>query len=261
MAADLSLLKSATADILGLQGTAAEETANATAKGIEATGATAEEAAYQTAGNIALSQSDQEAIIGNIQKLQEQRNALKTLGSAAASTAANGFSGDSETSLAIMRSNLQQSYLGQQLIDAQTGLTRTGYLEQSTATQAEIAAVKAQANAATSLQNAETTAAATASSNAANETSALKALLAQINSPNNPDNQNLTPQQLAEQQATQGVITSTLASPLNGPAQLPQVAQPSAQPGVVGPQGTAGSAFNTGIPTTFPSAIQQSRGF
>lgn len=243
---DVALLKSTVADVLGLQGSAAEETANATAQGLTATGDQSEVQAYQSAQGIAKYQSDVEAVIGQIQQLQEQRKLTQTLGTQAAGVAASGFSGSSESSMAILRSSLQQGYLGQQLINTQTELNQGGYLEQATATQGEIAAVQAASSAATSLQQSETQAAATATANAANETKALESLLT-VNQ-NDPANANLTPQQLAEAQATTATVTSTLASPLNGPVQL----SPAAQPNPLAPGQPVGG---TGTGPAFPNQI------
>lgn len=214
MASDLSLLKSTVADVLGLQGTVAEEQANAQAENLQATGATAEADAYQQAADISTKTAGTAQVLGDLQKAQEQRKLYSTLGTAAANTGANGFGDTSGSAIALLRDSVQRGALGQQLIDVQTGQNIAGYLEQSSAALAEKSAVNAQVGAANSLATAETTAANVAAANAANESTALQQFLA------------LNPPQTAEQQAAQDVVTSTLTSPLNGPAALPQTAQP-----------------------------------
>lgn len=209
MATDLGLLKGSVADILGLQGNAAESEANAQASDIQALGATEEARIYGTAGDIARRNAQLEGISGDILSLQQQREVRKNLGNQRAANAGAGFAA-SGSSLDILASSLREGYLGQQLIQTQTALNQGGYLQQGAATEAEIAAVKTSGDAATALAQAQREAAATSAANAANQSEALQAYL-KVNAP-----------ETAEEKAGASLVTSTLKSPLNGPASLPQ---------------------------------------
>lgn len=219
MASDLSLLKSAVTDVLGLSGKAAEDNANAAAQAATAAGNTAEASSYEAAIGGANEAATLEGIAGNIRGIQEQRKVGQTLATQRADIAANGFSMDSGSSIALLRASLQQGYLSQQLNDVQTGINRGGYLEQAAASASEQAAATAAAKSATDLGAAYTSAGTIATANAASETDAIQKMLLQDYVLNGP----LTPQQ----QATQDVVTSALKSPLNGPMALPASAVPS----------------------------------
>lgn len=208
MATDLALLRSATSDILGLTGNAVEGDARARAQEIQAQGATEEEKAYGTAGDIARRNAQLEGIVGDIQGLQQQREVRRTIGEQRAGVAAAGFA-SSGSSLDLLGSSLRQGYLGKQLIDTQTALSQGGYLQQGAATDAEIAAVQTQSRSALSLADAEREAAATSRANAANQAGALQQYL-KVNPPSTP-----------QEKAGAALVTSSLNSPLNGPASLP----------------------------------------
>lgn len=166
------ILEGAVSSLLGLKSTAAVDTANATAAGVQVTGYTTEGNAYQTASDIAQQNAAVAGVSGQVQELQEARATRTTIGEQKAQVAASGF-GASGSNLDILRASLQQGYLTQQLTRTQTTLNQGGYLEESAAAQAEKAATSVTAGAAAAAATSYTSAAALATANAANATAAL----------------------------------------------------------------------------------------
>lgn len=215
MAAELSLLKGAVADVLGLQGTVEEERANVEAEQIQSQGSQGEIDSYNRAADIAERNAALEGTLGDIQEFQLQRQVGKSIGTQAAEVSGGGFSAESGTAVALLRESLQQGYLGTQLLRTQTQQEQGGYLEQAAAARGEAGAVGAQIAASNRLAEAQTNAANVAAANAASESAALKSYLEQ-NPPETP-----------EEAARQELVTSTLRSPLNGPASLPASVNPA----------------------------------
>lgn len=138
------------------QGNAAAQTALATGYGNEAT-------SYQQAGAISGENAKVAGFAGDVLKYQEGLDVARSAGSAQAAAGAGGAAGGGSV-LDLLRSTYQQGALSNQLIDVQTALDVGGYLEQQSATGAEVAAAQAQQNAATALSSAYSQQAAQASS-------------------------------------------------------------------------------------------------
>lgn len=252
---DLSLLKGAVDQSLSLNATAAEDTANATAQGLTATGDQQEANLYGNAIAVANNNVGLEAIAGQLQGVQIARKASATTGTAAANAAANGYSGNSLSSVLMLQDSVRQGALAQQLNTAQTNINEGGYEEQAAASQVEQQAATTASSTAGVLGSQYSNAAAISTANAANETSALETLLNTDNATNAANGNTLSP----EAQANQDLVLSTLKSPLNGPATLPQSSNPStALPGQLGYGGTAlggssSSIWTAGQPTWLSS--------
>jgi len=172
-----ALIKASVADILGLTTTAAEDTANATASGIQAQGYQAELSAYNTVGAIAGQNATIAGIAGDIKALQTARSVQQTIGAQKAAVAAAGF-GAAGSSLDLLRHSVQEGYLADQLVRTQSALTQGGYLEEGAASQAEAAGAQMASQAALALQASQAAAGQLAKANAANETTALTTYLA-----------------------------------------------------------------------------------
>ena len=191
MATDLGLLSNTVSSILGFQATNVAETAaaagttlGASADTLAQTGDTAEAQAYGTAEAIANQNATLAGVSGNIQEIQQQRDVMRTVGNQQSAVAAGGFE-SSGSSLALLKSSLQQGYLGNQMIQTQTAMTQGGYLEQAAASGSEITAANVAAQQAgvagqqaTTLAAAQTTAATLAAGQATAETSALNTYMA-----------------------------------------------------------------------------------
>jgi len=159
---DYTKYASSVQDILGLNTTATEDAAKAAAAAAQAQGQAAEVAAYSTAEQIGLSNADLETLSGQLRAFQQQRQVAQTIGAQKAGVAAAGFA-DAGTAVNLMQSSLQQGYLGEQLIQFQSAITRGGYLEETAAARAESAAAQAAGT-----QSLITSAAATAAGGVAN---------------------------------------------------------------------------------------------
>lgn len=170
--ANLSAVSGVVSSLLGFQADAAQETANATAAGLTATGDLGEGAAYGSAYQIAQQNAVLAGVSGDISELQQQRSVAQSIGTQQADVAASGFR-SAGSAISLLKSSLQQGYIGKQLIETQTGITQGGFLEAGAASQAEQAAATTAAQSADVLGAAETTAATTSTVNAANETAAL----------------------------------------------------------------------------------------
>ena len=174
--ANLSAVSGIVSSLLGFQGEAAQNAANATAAGLTAQGDLGEAAAYGSAYQIAQQNAILAGVSGDISELQQQRQVSQTIGAQQAGVAASGFR-SAGSAISLLKSSLQQGYIGKQLIETQTGIQQGGFLEAGAASQAEQAAANTAAQSADVLGQAESTAAATATTNAANETAALTAYL------------------------------------------------------------------------------------
>ena len=169
---DTTIVPSATSTILGLQSTAAEDTAAATGQGAVAQGTAIEAGAYGTAATLANQNAQLEQVSGAIQGYQAQRELEQGIGTQSADVSGAGFA-SSGSNLDAIRSSYQKGFLNEQLIGTQSQIKQAGYLEQASASTAEQAAANVAASSATSLQGSYTTAAATATTDAANETATL----------------------------------------------------------------------------------------
>lgn len=170
--ANLPAVSGVVSSLLGFQADAAQEAANATAAGLTAQGDLGEGAAYGSAYQIAQQNAVLAGVSGDISELQQQRQVSQAIGTQQAGVAANGFK-SAGSAISLLKSSLQQGYIGKQLIETQTGIQQGGFLEAGAASQAEQSAANTAAASADVLGAAESTAAATATTNAANETAAL----------------------------------------------------------------------------------------
>lgn len=170
--ANLAAITKATDDLLSFQAAGKQAGYNAQAADLQSLGALGEEAAYRSAGDIAQQNAVLAGVAGDIQVTQQQRAAARTIGAQQAGVAANGLA-SSGSAISLLKSSLQQSYLGKQLIEAQTGINQGSYLEEGAAVSAESAATQAAGAQAQLLSKAETDYANTANMNAVNETAAL----------------------------------------------------------------------------------------
>lgn len=183
--ADTGLLQSTVAQILGLQATAAQQTAEGTGLTTEAqgftaeaqgaaltasgyaygaqaanetaTGYTAEATAYGQAANIATNNSTIAGVVGSIQTLQQQRQVLAATSTQRAQVAGNGFL-EAGSNVSLLQSSVQQGNLGAQQIGTQTLLEQGGYEEEASAATAEQTAATAASAAATTTAAADTAA-------------------------------------------------------------------------------------------------------
>lgn len=169
---DNTLLGNSVSSILGLKETAATDTANAAAQKASVTGYQAEQTAYGQVEAISGNNAAIAKAAGEVTRYQDLYKALATIGTQQQGVAASGLR-RSGSNLALLRSSLQQTYLGQQADETQTGLNVGGYLAEGLAAKAEGAAAGAAADSATALGTAYTNAASLATTNAANETTAL----------------------------------------------------------------------------------------
>ncbi len=171
-----SLLGSTVSNILGLQSSAAVDTANSSASTINSSGYTAETKAYTDVGSIAESNAAISQAYGDVLGIQEQQKLSADIGTEKAAFAANGFK-ESGSNLDILRSSLQQGYLTQQLNETQTSLNVGGYLAEKAAAKAESLASTAASDSAAALAKAYTSASSLSTANAASSTDALNSYL------------------------------------------------------------------------------------
>lgn len=170
--ANLAALTRAADDLLNFKATMASTPFDIRASNLQAAGDLGEADAYGSAQKIAEQNAQLAGVAGTVQIAQQQRTAMRTIGAQQAQTAASGFA-NSGSAISMLRDSLQQSYLGKQLIEAQTGITQGGYLEAGAAATAEQQAAQTAAGVATELAGKQQESLDAATTNATNETGAL----------------------------------------------------------------------------------------
>lgn len=174
--ADLGILRSATAGILGLRAQATTDEADARAEELSATGYQREADAYGTVSGIAEENAGIAGIAGDIKALQMARSVTRTVGSQKAAVAAAGF-GAAGSNLDILRASMQEGYFADQMIRTQTSLTQGGYLQEGAAAQAQAGGAMMASESALNLAKTRRAAGSLATANAASHTAALQAYI------------------------------------------------------------------------------------
>lgn len=230
---DAALLQSITADIGSLNAEAAADAANSEASALQSTGYGKEIDAYNAVGAISEQNATIEGVSGNIKQLQANRQVARTIGSQRAAVAGAGFA-SSGGSLDLMKSSIQEGYLNDQIIGAQTEVTKGGFLEQGAAAQAEASGARVASDAALALSKNQAAAGQLALANAANQTTALNAYLATKGT--------LSP--------IDQLVTGTLAADPNKPTDFPTNPNPNPV-GVTPASANRGAAYSGGIGTPY----------